>query len=74
MREHVCWAINLGYDDRPDALAGVLFFGGEPDGHLAGNRTCTFRTRREARDYAKKIHTHGARVVRVRVTIEEIGR
>lgn len=72
------WAITSKiWDDPKPFFLGVFYFHpmGDLESHQDGMRTCLFRTRKQARTEAQSLHYRkDYHVVKVKVTIEEIGR
>ena len=70
-KQYTGWSIKV---TRPDGfLAGIMYFGPfrAGIGDLLGVRTAIFRTRQQARNYKKNMY-YPCKVVKVKVTIEEI--
>lgn len=72
------WAIKSRiWDDPKPFFLGVFYFHsmGELETHQDGMRTCLFRTRQQARTAAQSLHyKKDYHVVKIQVTIEEVGR
>ena len=69
MDAYMGWCVRLDYDY--PATAGILFWIKTWPQDLMGVRTMVFRTRKQARTAAKGLYGKN-RVVRVKVTIEEV--
>lgn len=74
LKAREAWALRTGTKGRPstDGLCGYGFFQRVRPEHLGGYVTATFETRDQARLAAKQIE--GAVAVKVRITVEEVGR
>lgn len=76
--EFKAWAITSRiWDDPKPFFLGVFYFHsmGELASYQDGMRTCLFRTRQQARTAVQVFHgKKNYHVVKVKVTIEEIGR
>ena len=77
-RAFKAWAVRVHYrHSKPPEqpfLAGVLYWGGEPEARCSGVRTAVFSTRAQARHAAARARTPGtctANAVRVRVIVQE---
>jgi len=80
IKNYNSWAIKLPDlfgKERDTPMAGVYYFGGQPDPRHDGIRTAVFRTRQQARDAKAARFKKGefrveAVVIKVQVTITEV--
>lgn len=81
MKSTLAWAIDLRFDGEPGHYCGIYNFTHDIKPYQDGMRTVLFRTREEARKNLKRLkgeesnywqsYWTPARVVKVKVTIEE---